>query len=74
MVSSDKQVDKIETEEEIGGFLEKVKDFIHDIGEKIEESVGFGKSTVDVSAIHIPSINMDRADLIVYLLVTNPTY
>ena len=24
------------------GFIEKVKDFIHDIGEKIEEAIGFG--------------------------------
>ncbi|ERN10119.1 desiccation-related protein At2g46140 [Amborella trichopoda] len=72
MASSDKPVEKIETEEENGGFLEKVKDLILDIGEKIEEAVGFGKPTADVSAIHIPSINMERADLIVDLLVTNP--
>ncbi|ERM95994.1 hypothetical protein AMTR_s00129p00032120 [Amborella trichopoda] len=74
MASSNKPMEKIKTKEEKGGFFEKVKDFIHDIGEKIEETIGFGKPTVDVSTIHIPSINMKRVDLIVDLLVTNPTH
>ncbi|KAI3886143.1 hypothetical protein MKW92_013873 [Papaver armeniacum] len=59
-------------EEEKGGFLEKVKDFIHDIGEKIEETVGFGKPTADVTAIHVPKINLEMADIVVDVLVTNP--
>nr|AWJ68108.1 late embryogenesis abundant [Cleistogenes songorica] len=55
-----------------GGFIDKVKDFIHDIGEKIEEAVGFGKPTADVSGIHIPHISLHRADLVVDVLIKNP--
>ncbi|XP_042428979.1 uncharacterized protein LOC122015937 isoform X2 [Zingiber officinale] len=55
-----------------GGFLDKVKDFIHDVGERIEEAVGFGKPTADVTAVHLPSINMKKADIVVDVLVTNP--
>ncbi|KAF6162347.1 hypothetical protein GIB67_008476 [Kingdonia uniflora] len=54
------------------GFLDKVKDFIHDIGEKIEETIGFGKPTADVTGIHLPTINLKKADIIVDVLVTNP--
>ncbi|CAG7908550.1 unnamed protein product [Brassica rapa] len=61
-----------EKEEGKGGFLDKVKDFIHDIGEKIEGTIGFGKPTADVSAIHIPKINLERADIVVDVLVKNP--
>ncbi|XP_047308195.1 uncharacterized protein LOC124911732 [Impatiens glandulifera] len=59
-------------EEEKGGFIEKVKDFIHDIGEKIEETIGFGKPTADVSGIHIPHIDLHRADIVVDILIKNP--
>lgn len=59
-------------EEGKGGFIEKVKDFIHDIGEKIEEAIGFGKPTADVSGIHIPSINIHKVDLVVDVLIKNP--
>ncbi|KAL0381988.1 UNVERIFIED_CONTAM: Desiccation-related protein PCC27-45 [Sesamum calycinum] len=59
-------------DDEKGGFLEKVKDFIHDVGEKIEETIGFGKATADVTAIHIPHINLEKADLVVDVLVKNP--
>jgi LEA14-like dessication related protein len=55
-----------------GGFIDKVKDFIHDIGEKIEEAVGFGKPTADVSGIHIPHIGLHRADIVVDVLIRNP--
>ncbi|KAK7401014.1 hypothetical protein VNO78_12324 [Psophocarpus tetragonolobus] len=55
-----------------GGFLGTVKDFIHDIGEKIEEAIGFGKPTADVTGIHIPSINLEKADLVVDVLIKNP--
>jgi LEA14-like dessication related protein len=55
-----------------GGFLGTVKGFIQDIGEKIEETIGFGKPTADVSAIHIPSINLEKADLVVDILIKNP--
>ncbi|KAA8527220.1 hypothetical protein F0562_034683 [Nyssa sinensis] len=55
-----------------GGFIEKVKDFIHDIGEKIEETIGFGKPTADVSEIHIPSINLERAEIVIDVLIKNP--
>ncbi|KDP29539.1 hypothetical protein JCGZ_19252 [Jatropha curcas] len=59
-------------EEKEGGFMDKVKDFIHDIGEKIEEAIGFGKPTADVTGIHIPSINLEKAELVVDVLVKNP--
>ncbi|XP_019440934.1 PREDICTED: uncharacterized protein LOC109346036 [Lupinus angustifolius] len=55
-----------------GGFLGTVKGFIQDIGEKIEEAVGFGKPTADVTTIHIPSINLEKADLVVEILIKNP--
>ncbi|XP_019434572.1 PREDICTED: uncharacterized protein LOC109341181 [Lupinus angustifolius] len=64
-----KEDDKEEGE---GGFIEKVKDFIHDIGEKIEEAIGFGKPTADVTGIHLPLINLKRADIVVDVLVKNP--
>ncbi|KAF5452822.1 hypothetical protein F2P56_027785 [Juglans regia] len=54
------------------GFIEKVKDFIHDIGEKIEEAIGFGKPTADVAGVHIPHINLEKADIVVDVLVKNP--
>lgn len=59
-------------DEEKGGFIEKVKDFIHDIGEKIEGAIGFGKPTADVAAIHIPKINLKMLELVVDVLITNP--
>ena len=70
MASSDKPEitgrdvkDKADDKEDKGGFIEKVKDFIHDIGEKIEEAIGFGKPTADVIEIHIPSINLRKQTL-----------
>ncbi|KAF8406349.1 hypothetical protein HHK36_008436 [Tetracentron sinense] len=72
MASSDKEVTKDGEEGEQVGFLGKVKDFIHDIGEKIEEAVGFGKPTADVTAIHIPSIDLKKAELVVDILIANP--
>ncbi|KAJ4968455.1 hypothetical protein NE237_015156 [Protea cynaroides] len=59
-------------DKETGGFIEKVKGFIHDIGEKIEGAIGFGKPTADVTGIHIPSINVDKAEIVVDVLVMNP--
>ncbi|XP_062188883.1 uncharacterized protein LOC133892186 [Phragmites australis] len=59
-------------DEEKGGFLDKVKDFIQDIGEKIEETIGFGKPTADVSGIHIPHISLEKIELIVDVLIANP--
>ncbi|XP_011628684.1 uncharacterized protein LOC18448574 [Amborella trichopoda] len=59
-------------DEEKGGFVDKVKGFIHAIGEKIEEAIGFGKPTADVSAIHIPHIDLHRAEFVVDVHVTNP--
>ncbi|XP_058081225.1 desiccation-related protein At2g46140-like [Magnolia sinica] len=70
MASGEKSVDKEEGENE--GFLNKVKDFIQDIGDKIEEAVGFGYPTADVSAVHISSINLKQADLVIDILITNP--
>ena len=73
IVERDVKEKEDDKEEGKGGFLEKVKDFIHDIGEKIEETIGFGKPTVDVAGIHIPSINLEKADIVVDVLVKNPT-
>jgi hypothetical protein len=53
------------------GFIDKV-DFIHDISEKIEEVVGFGKPNADVSGIHIPHVNLNPTDLVVDMLIKNP--
>ncbi|OMO63384.1 Late embryogenesis abundant protein, LEA-14 [Corchorus olitorius] len=63
---------KEDDNEDKGGFIEKVKDFIHDIGEKIEETIGFGKPTADVTDIHIPCINLEKADFVVDVLIKNP--
>lgn len=59
-------------DEEKGGFIDKVKDFIQDIGEKIEGAIGFGKPTADVAGIHIPHIDLKKLDIVVDVLVTNP--
>ncbi|EFJ38293.1 hypothetical protein SELMODRAFT_437238 [Selaginella moellendorffii] len=59
-------------EQESEGFMAKVKDFIHDIGEKIEETIGFGKPTASVSGFHLPSINLEKADVVVDVLIRNP--
>ncbi|XP_078440962.1 late embryogenesis abundant protein, group 2 isoform X2 [Wolffia australiana] len=61
-----------ESAEESTGFLGRVKEFIQDIGEKIEGAIGFGKPTADVAAIHISSINLEKAEIVVDVLVTNP--
>ncbi|KAL6897344.1 hypothetical protein ACP4OV_007040 [Aristida adscensionis] len=66
------KVDKDNGNDDEGGFLGKVKDFIQDIGEKIEEAVGFGKPTADVTGIHIPHISLEKVELIVDVLITNP--
>lgn len=49
-----------------------MKDFIHDIGEKIEGTIGFGKPTADVTAVHFPSINLEKAEIVVDVLIKNP--
>nr|WCF34211.1 late embryonic abundant protein 2.3 [Phoenix dactylifera] len=68
----DKEHREEDKHEEKGGFIEKVKDFIHDIGEKIEGAIGFGKPTADVAGVHIPSINLEKAEIVVDVLITNP--
>ncbi|KAK1293847.1 hypothetical protein QJS10_CPA16g00030 [Acorus calamus] len=55
-----KEEDKEEKDKDKGGFIEKVTEFIHDIGEKIEEAIGFGKPTAD------------KAEIVVDVLVKNP--
>lgn len=67
-----KDKDKDNEEQGKGGFIEKVKEFIQDIGEKIEETIGFGKPSADVTGIHIPSINLEKAELVVDVLIKNP--
>lgn len=68
----DKDHKEEDKDEEKGGFIDKVKDFIHNIGEKLEGAIGVGKPTADVTGIHIPSINLKKADIVVDMLVTNP--
>ena len=68
----DKEHKEDDKEEGKGGFLEKVKDFIHDIGEKIEGAIGFGKPTADVTGLHVPSINLEKADFVIEILIKNP--
>lgn len=75
MASSDhkqEQSKKEENEDQGEGFMDKVKNFIQDVGEKLEETIGFGKPTADVTAIHIPSIDLKTIELIVDVLVQNP--
>ncbi|XP_048422951.1 uncharacterized protein LOC103956052 [Pyrus x bretschneideri] len=43
-----------------------------DRGAKIEGTIGFGKPTADVTAIHIPSINLEKAEIVVDVLIKNP--
>ncbi|KAM7266488.1 hypothetical protein ACFE04_004385 [Oxalis oulophora] len=59
-------------EEHKPGFLGKMKGFMHDVGEKIEGAVGIGKPTADVAGIHISSINLEKAEIIVDVLIKNP--
>lgn len=47
------------------GFFSKVKHFIQD-------TIGFGKPTAEVSGFHLPSINLEKADVVVDVLVSNP--
>ena len=68
----DKEHKEDDKEEGKGGFLEKVKDFIHDIGEKIEGAIGFGKPTADVTGLHVPSINLEKAEFVIEILIKNP--
>ncbi|KAL6578214.1 hypothetical protein OROMI_010542 [Orobanche minor] len=72
LVKRDRGDKEEKKDEDKGGFLDKVKDFIQDIGEKIEETIGFGKPTADVSRIHITHINLEKADIVVDVLVKNP--
>ncbi|KAG8080849.1 hypothetical protein GUJ93_ZPchr0007g6095 [Zizania palustris] len=68
---TERKADKDDDGEE-GGFLDKVKGFIQDIGEKIEDAVGFGKPTADVTGIHIPHISLEKVELLVDVLIANP--
>ncbi|KAK7282735.1 hypothetical protein RIF29_11747 [Crotalaria pallida] len=57
-IKDDKHKDN-DKEEGKGGFIEKVKNFIHDVGEKIEEAIGFRKPTAglcceDSMVVRIP--------------------
>ncbi|XP_058094400.1 uncharacterized protein LOC131240288 [Magnolia sinica] len=71
-VKEEKDHKEEEKDDEKGGFIDKVKGFIQNIGEKLEEAIGFGKPTADVSGIHIPLINLKKAEIVVDVLVTNP--
>ncbi|MCO5582279.1 hypothetical protein L7F22_036171 [Adiantum nelumboides] len=47
------------------GFFSKVKHFMKD-------TIGFGKPTAEVSGFHLPSISLEKADIVVDVLVSNP--
>lgn len=67
--------DKDKEDEEDGerrGFVDKIKELMEDVGEKIEEKVGFGKPTADVTAVHFPRINLKRAEIVADVVVKNP--
>ncbi|TYJ38559.1 hypothetical protein E1A91_A05G451100v1 [Gossypium mustelinum] len=49
-----------------------VKGFIHDVGDKMEETIGFGKPTADVAEIHLPCINLEKAEIVVDVIIKNP--
>ncbi|TYJ44661.1 hypothetical protein E1A91_A03G240900v1 [Gossypium mustelinum] len=49
-----------------------VKGSIHDVGEKMEETIGFGKPTADVAEIHLPCINLEKAEIVVDVIIKNP--
>ncbi|KAH7856574.1 hypothetical protein Vadar_003036 [Vaccinium darrowii] len=70
--TKEKKHEEGDKDERKGGFMENIKGFIQDIGEKIEETIGFGKPTADVTGIHLPCINLERADVVVDVLVKNP--
>ncbi|KAH7681179.1 LEA14-like protein [Dioscorea alata] len=79
MASSDKPEvleSKVKEQEhkegEKGGIIEKVKEFIHEVEEKVEEVI-FGKPTVEVTGIHITQISLEKVEFVVDILVTNPT-
>ena len=64
-----------EEEEEINGFLCKLKGIIQDdedIWEKRKETKGFVKPKAAVFATHILKINLKQCDIMVDVLVLNP--
>jgi LEA14-like dessication related protein len=63
---------EVQNDGDKGGFLGKVKEFIQDIGEKIEETIGFGKPTADVTGIHIPHVSLEKIELTADVLISNP--
>ncbi|KAJ7297359.1 hypothetical protein O6H91_02G067600 [Diphasiastrum complanatum] len=52
--------------------MDKVTDFFHGVGDKIEATLGFGKPTASVTGFHLPSITLEKADVVVDVLITNP--
>ena len=59
-------------DDEKGGFFDKVKDFIQDVGEKIGEAVTIGAPSADVIGIHIPHVSLEKIELIVDVMIVNP--
>ncbi|KAG6548712.1 hypothetical protein Mapa_009867 [Marchantia paleacea] len=55
-----------------GGFLDRIGDFVKDVGEKIAETFSFGKPDADVTGINIPHISMSEAEIIIDVLIKNP--
>ncbi|RLN33596.1 late embryogenesis abundant proteins-like [Panicum miliaceum] len=64
--------DKDGDNDEKGGFFDKVKDFIQDVGEKIEEAVSIGKPSADIIGIHIPHVSLEKIELVADVMITNP--
>ncbi|KAK5834606.1 hypothetical protein PVK06_010282 [Gossypium arboreum] len=38
----------------------------------MEETIGFGKRTADVAEIHLPCINLEKAEIVVDVIIKNP--
>ncbi|TYJ03044.1 hypothetical protein E1A91_A12G000700v1 [Gossypium mustelinum] len=38
----------------------------------MEETIGFGKPTADVAEIHLPCINLEKAEIVVDVIIKNP--
>ncbi|KAI4966115.1 hypothetical protein ZWY2020_046462 [Hordeum vulgare] len=68
---TEKKADKDQDDGE-GGFFDKVKDFIQDIGEKIEEVVSFGKPLPGVLWNPHTSVGLEKVELIADVMITNP--
>eukprot|EP00250_Pteridium_aquilinum_P011035 c19795_g2_i1 orf=296-1348(-) len=62
---SSKPSEEEDNEKEEVGFFGRVAGFIQD-------TIGFGKPTAKLSGFHLPKITLERADIVVDILISNP--